>query len=151
MALNSWNFASFLFDMYRPFNKETASIFCLSLSYHFSAYGSAAANLALLASIILLARSVLPAFLAASITASIAAFPCSFNLVSAAVAFSFAVFKSASKVNATKVQSVVSYNADLDASNTIETDVASDVDDFYLPSEFSVGFHKMFKNKSNLI
>lgn len=58
-----------------------------------------------------------------------------------------AVFKSPSKVNATKVQSVVSYNADLDASNTIETDVASDVDDFYLPSEFSVGFHKMFKNK----
>lgn len=56
-------------------------------------------------------------------------------------------FKSPSQVNATKVQSVVSYNADLEASNTIESQVSSDVDDYYLPTEFSVGFHKMFKNK----
>lgn len=54
--------------------------------------------------------------------------------------------KSPSKINATKVQSVITYNADLEASNTIETDVHSDTDDYYLPFEFSVGLNKKFKN-----
>lgn len=58
--------------------------------------------------------------------------------------------KSPTKVNASKVQSVVTYNASLESSNTIESDVTSDVDDFYLPLEFSVGFSKLFKNKLNV-
>lgn len=59
-------------------------------------------------------------------------------------------FKSPSKVNATKVQSVITYNSELDASNTIETNVKSDTDDYYLPFEFSVGLNKHFKNNLNL-
>lgn len=58
--------------------------------------------------------------------------------------------KSPSRINATKVQSVITYNADLEASNTIETDVHSDTDDYYLPFEFSVGFNKQFKNDLSL-
>lgn len=54
--------------------------------------------------------------------------------------------KSPSKVNATKVQSVITYNADLDASNTVESEASSDTDDYYLPFEFSVGLNKQFKN-----
>jgi len=60
------------------------------------------------------------------------------------------VLKSPSRVNATKVQSVITYNANLDASNTVESNVSSDADDFYLPFEFSVGFNKIFKNKFSL-
>lgn len=58
--------------------------------------------------------------------------------------------KSPGKINATKVQSVVTYNADLEASNTIESDVHSDTDDYYLPFEFSVGLNKQFKNNLSL-
>lgn len=58
--------------------------------------------------------------------------------------------KSPSKVNATKVQSVISYNADLDASSTIESDAKSDTDDYYLPFEFAIGISKRFKNNLNL-
>lgn len=58
--------------------------------------------------------------------------------------------KSPSRINATKVQSVLTYNADLEASNTIESDVHSDTDDYYLPFEFSVGFNKQFKNNLSL-
>lgn len=54
--------------------------------------------------------------------------------------------KSPTRLNATKVQSVVTYNAGLEASNTIETNVNSDTDDYYLPFEFSVGFNKQFRN-----
>lgn len=55
-----------------------------------------------------------------------------------------------SRINATKVQSVVTYNANLEASNTIESDVHSDTDDYYLPFEFSVGLNKQFKNNLSL-
>ncbi|MFA9186917.1 aromatic hydrocarbon degradation protein [Flavobacterium sp. FBOR7N2.3] len=54
--------------------------------------------------------------------------------------------KSPAKINATKVQSVITYNADLEASNTIESEAHSDTDDYYLPFEFSVGLNKQFKN-----
>lgn len=60
------------------------------------------------------------------------------------------VLKSPSKVNATKVQSVITYNAELDASNTVESNAESDTDDYYLPLEFSVGLSKRFKNNLNL-
>ena len=59
-------------------------------------------------------------------------------------------FKSPSKVNATKVQSVVTYNADLDTSTSVESDAQSDTDDFYLPFELGFGFSKQFKNNLNL-
>jgi hypothetical protein len=59
-------------------------------------------------------------------------------------------FKSPSKVNAAKVQSVITYNSNLDASNTIESQASSDVDDYFLPFEFAVGFNKTFKNKLSL-
>ncbi|RVT78581.1 aromatic hydrocarbon degradation protein [Flavobacterium sufflavum] len=58
--------------------------------------------------------------------------------------------KSPSKVNATKVQSVITYNANLNASNTVESQASSDVDDYYLPFEFAVGINKQFKNKLNV-
>lgn len=58
--------------------------------------------------------------------------------------------KSPSKLNATKVQSVITYNAELEASNTVESNVKSDTDDYYLPFEFSVGLSKHFKNNLNL-
>lgn len=54
--------------------------------------------------------------------------------------------KSPTRLNATKVQSVVTYNAGLEASNTIEANVNSDTEDYYLPFEFSVGFNKQFRN-----
>lgn len=58
--------------------------------------------------------------------------------------------KSPSRVNAVKVQSVTTYNATLEASNTVESDVKSDTDDYYLPFEFAVGISKRFKNNLNL-
>jgi hypothetical protein len=58
--------------------------------------------------------------------------------------------KSPAKINATKVQSVTTYNADLNASNTIESEVHSDIDDYYLPFEFAVGLNKQFKNNLSL-
>ena len=58
--------------------------------------------------------------------------------------------KSPSKINATKVQSVITYNSDLEASNTIESDVHSDTDDYFLPFEFTVGFNKQFRNNLSL-
>lgn len=59
-------------------------------------------------------------------------------------------FKSPSRVNASKVQSVITYNAELEASNTVESNVKSDTDDYYLPFEFSTGFSKQFRNKFTL-
>lgn len=59
-------------------------------------------------------------------------------------------FKSPSKVNATKVQSVVTYNTILEASSTIESQASSEVDDYFLPFEFVVGINKTFKNKLSL-
>ncbi len=58
--------------------------------------------------------------------------------------------KSPSKINATKVQSVITYNSNLEASNTIESDVHSDTDDYFLPFEFTIGFNKQFKNNLSL-
>ncbi len=37
-----------------------------------------------------------------------------------------------------------------DVTNKIESDVASDVDDFYMPLEIGVGFSKRFKNNLNM-
>lgn len=54
--------------------------------------------------------------------------------------------KSPAKINATKVQSVMTYNSGLEATNTIETDAHSDVDDYFMPFEFAVGINKQFKN-----
>lgn len=59
-------------------------------------------------------------------------------------------FKSPSKVNAAKVQSVITYNTELDASNTVESNVKSDTDDYYLPFEFTTGFSKQFRNNLKL-
>ncbi|MEL1239512.1 aromatic hydrocarbon degradation protein [Flavobacterium flavipallidum] len=59
-------------------------------------------------------------------------------------------FKSPSRVNASKVQSVVTYNAELEASNTVESNEKSDTDDYYLPFEFTTGFSKYFRNNLNL-
>ncbi|KDN56860.1 aromatic hydrocarbon degradation protein [Flavobacterium seoulense] len=58
--------------------------------------------------------------------------------------------KSPTRINATKVQSVITYNANLEASNTIESDAQSDTDDYYLPTEFSVGLNKVFRNNLSL-
>ena len=58
--------------------------------------------------------------------------------------------KSPTRLNATKIQSVVTYNASLEVSNAIETNVNSDTDDYYLPFEFSVGFNKRFRNNLSM-
>ncbi|MEY2868661.1 MAG: hypothetical protein RIR01_1121 [Bacteroidota bacterium] len=59
-------------------------------------------------------------------------------------------FKSPSRVNASKVQSVITYNAELEASNTVESNAKSDTDDYYLPFEFTTGFSKQFRNNLTL-
>ncbi|MFV8377171.1 aromatic hydrocarbon degradation protein [Flavobacterium sp. LB3R33] len=56
--------------------------------------------------------------------------------------------KSPTKINATKVQSVTSvFNS---GSLAIESEVASDTDDYYMPLEIGVGLSKVFKNNLNL-
>jgi hypothetical protein len=56
--------------------------------------------------------------------------------------------KSPSRINATKVQSVTTVNNS--GTTAIETDVASDTDDFYFPLEIGVGLSKVFKNNLNV-
>lgn len=58
--------------------------------------------------------------------------------------------KSPTKINATKVQSVITYNVNLESSNTVESEAYSDTDDYYLPFEFSVGLNKQFKNNLSI-
>ena len=56
--------------------------------------------------------------------------------------------KSPTKINATKVQSVTSvFNS---GSLAIESEVASDTDDYYMPLEIGVGLSKVFKNNLNM-
>lgn len=56
--------------------------------------------------------------------------------------------KSPSRVNADKIQSVTVVNGT--GTSSLETDVKSDTDDFYLPLEIGVGFNKTIKNKLNV-
>lgn len=58
-------------------------------------------------------------------------------------------FKLPALVNASKVQSIQTV-AD-EVVTTIESDVASDTDDYYLPMEIGFGISKRFKNNLNLI
>ncbi len=57
-------------------------------------------------------------------------------------------FKMPTQIKASKVQSVES-NAD-DVYTSFESDVASDVDDYYMPLEIGVGISKRFKNNLNM-
>jgi len=57
-------------------------------------------------------------------------------------------FKLPTQINASKVQSVQTITNDVTTS--IESDVASDVDDYYMPLEMGVGISKRFKNNLNL-
>jgi hypothetical protein len=57
-------------------------------------------------------------------------------------------FKTPTKINATKTQSVSVVNTS--GTTSLETDVKSSTDDFYLPLEIGVGFNKAFKNKLNI-
>ena len=57
-------------------------------------------------------------------------------------------FKTPTKINATKIQSVTVINGS--GSSSLETDKKSDTDDFFLPLEIGVGFNKAFKNKLNI-
>jgi hypothetical protein len=56
--------------------------------------------------------------------------------------------KSPTKISAAKVQSVTVVNSS--GSSSLETDLKSDTEDFYLPFEIGVGFNKGFKNKWNV-
>jgi hypothetical protein len=58
--------------------------------------------------------------------------------------------KSPSRIKASKVQSVVIYNSSLGASNTVESEVSSASDDYYLPVEVGIGFSKFFENNLNV-
>ncbi|MTH16189.1 aromatic hydrocarbon degradation protein [Flavobacterium sp. LC2016-01] len=58
------------------------------------------------------------------------------------------VIKLPAQIKASKVQSV-QVIAD-EVTTKIETDVASDIDDFYMPLEIGVGFSKRFKNNLNM-
>ncbi|WP_431244048.1 aromatic hydrocarbon degradation protein [Flavobacterium sp. P21] len=58
------------------------------------------------------------------------------------------VIKLPSQVNASKVQSVATI-AD-DVTTTIQSEVASDIDDYYMPLEIGVGISKRFKNNLNM-
>ncbi|WPO80768.1 aromatic hydrocarbon degradation protein [Flavobacterium sp. KACC 22761] len=58
------------------------------------------------------------------------------------------VVKLPSQVNASKVQSVATI-AD-DVTTTIQSEVASDIDDYYMPLEIGVGISKRFKNNLNM-
>lgn len=57
-------------------------------------------------------------------------------------------FKVPSKIKASKVQSVTSIADEVESS--IESNVASDTDDYYMPLEIGVGLSKRFKNNLNL-
>jgi hypothetical protein len=54
-----------------------------------------------------------------------------------------ATFKLPAQIKSSKIQTVETITDDV--YNAIETDVASDVDDYYLPSEIGVGISKKFK------
>jgi hypothetical protein len=56
--------------------------------------------------------------------------------------------KSPTKINATKVQSVTTVNNS--GTTTMESELASDTDDYYMPLEIGVGLSKVFKNNLNL-
>lgn len=58
-------------------------------------------------------------------------------------------FKMPSRIKASKVQSIESVSNS--NSSVIETDVASDTDDYYLPLEIGFGISKRFKNNLNMI
>lgn len=58
-------------------------------------------------------------------------------------------FKMPSQIKASKVQSIE--NVSNSNSSTIETDVASDTDDYYMPIEIGFGISKRFKNNLNMI
>lgn len=57
-------------------------------------------------------------------------------------------FKLPTKVKATKVQSVETLTNEV--VTTVESDVASDADDYYMPLEIGVGISKRFKNNLNM-
>ena len=57
-------------------------------------------------------------------------------------------FKTPTKINATKIQSVTVVNGS--GSSGLETDKKSNTEDFYLPLEIGVGFNKAFKNKLSI-
>lgn len=57
-------------------------------------------------------------------------------------------FKLPTKVKATKVQSVETLTNEV--VSTVESDVASDADDYYMPLEIGVGISKRFKNNLNM-
>ena len=57
-------------------------------------------------------------------------------------------FKAPTRVKASKVQSVETLTNEV--VTTIESDVASDTDDYYLPLEIGVGISKRFKNNLNM-
>jgi hypothetical protein len=59
-----------------------------------------------------------------------------------------ATFKVPSRVKASKVQSVQTLTNDVQT--TIESDVASDTDDYYMPLEMGFGISKRFKNNLNM-
>jgi hypothetical protein len=59
-----------------------------------------------------------------------------------------ATFKMPSRVKASKVQSVQTLTNDVET--TIESDVASDADDYYMPLEMGFGISKRFKNNLNM-
>ncbi|MFV5700601.1 aromatic hydrocarbon degradation protein [Flavobacterium sp. XS2P12] len=56
--------------------------------------------------------------------------------------------KSPTRINATKVQSVASANNS--GFTTIESELESDTDDYYMPLEIGLGLSKVFKNNLNL-
>jgi hypothetical protein len=56
--------------------------------------------------------------------------------------------KSPTKINATKVQSVSSVNNS--GTTTIESELASDTDDYFIPLEIGIGVSKVFKNNLNV-
>jgi hypothetical protein len=57
-------------------------------------------------------------------------------------------FKVPTRINASKVQTVTSIADEVESS--IETDKASDVDDYYMPLEIGFGASKRFKNNLNV-
>ncbi|PWB26519.1 aromatic hydrocarbon degradation protein [Flavobacterium sp. HTF] len=57
-------------------------------------------------------------------------------------------FKMPAKVKASKMQSVQTYANEIET--PVESDVASDADDYYMPLEIGVGISKRFKNNLNL-
>jgi hypothetical protein len=59
-----------------------------------------------------------------------------------------ATFKMPSRVKASKVQSVQTLTNDVET--TIESDVAFDADDYYMPLEMGFGISKRFKNNLNM-